>query len=423
MEREASQASLPKKPDTFVPGLVKSLYNEEAFKACLRGGSRTLIIEGIAGAGKTTTLTMLTNRLKANWQAKVDSDPGSLFHDSMMVDKPVRCDSVIESPSVPVILEVFAPTSWGESISLVGSIPQLGNWDIRRCRYASSSRYTHQCPVWFVTIFTPPGDRFEYKYIVHKSDGSTVWQEGPNSECVVPHDINNGVSRAWNVESNGNEEAEAANKSKHTDLASSGPKKNGTPLQDGWKIDDIDAEVAVAFVSYDSTKPDQHQPTKIMMSLLLQLIKQIPDAHEVGAHLHKRELTGSNPDFTDIVDAIIKIVARTKAACIIIDALDECAEGIKGDIARTLVEIKRIQAETAVGVVFSQRLTGTDDKPLGAWAIFKDASRFILEAEATTIRYYVQLRLKPFAYTYNWENKDIVSKKIENVVVQSCGGL
>lgn len=424
MEREASDGTLPALPTAkqLVLGLVKSLHDDNAFKSCLRKDKHTLILEGIAGAGKTTTVAMLTNRLKANWQAKLERDPGSLFADNRMVDEQVLSNLTTEVPSVPVTLEVLQLTTWGESVSIVGSIPQLGNWNIRCAQRLSSLYYTQEYPLWFATICIPPGSCFEYKYVVHKGDGSMLWQEGLNSEYVVPHNLNPSASPAHIADFNGRWDAEITNTSKHIDVMRSGSKERHTRPQDGWRIDNIDEEVAVACVSYDSTKPDQHDPMKILMCLLLQLIKQIPEADKVGIDLYERNLQGIKPELEDIGNAIIKIVTRIKSACFIIDALDECEKGRIGAISRTLGEVKRIQAETSIGVVLAQRLTATDDRH-GPQSIFKGASHFILKAEAPTVRDYVQLRLEEFSYEYRWEKEDILFRKIADVVVESCEGL
>jgi hypothetical protein len=425
MKHEAGLGKLPvlSNESQLVPGLVKSLYDDNNFKSCLRKDNHTLILEGIAGAGKTTTLVMLTRRLKANWQAKLECNPGSLFVNREMADEQVLSNLNAELPSVLVRLKVILPTSLGERVSIVGSIPQLGNWSIQHALRLSPSSYTHQCPLWRVTICVQPGSRFEWKHIIRREDGYTVWQEGPNHECVVPHDLNSGTRRAHNNEPNGREDAGATQFSKHTGLTRSGSMECVARPQNGWRIDSIGEAVAVACVSYDSRNPDQHSPMSVLMSLLLQLIEQIPDAEEIGISLHKRTLNGLSSELKDIGNAIIKILNRTRSGCIIIDALDECDGGSHGVIVRTLSEVKRIQAKTSVGVILSQRLVATGERTIGPWTIFEGASHYILKAGASTTREYVQVRLRDFSYKYSWVNKDIIFGKITDAVSESCGSL
>jgi hypothetical protein len=430
MQSEASNSMSPTlhvSKEHLVPGLAQSLYDDNDFRSCLRKDNHTLVVEGIAGAGKTTTLAMLTRRLKANWQAKLELDPESLFVGGGMVDEQVLGNLYAESSGVWVTLEVPLLTLYGESVSIIGSIPQLGSWSIQDAPFAScSSLYTQQYPLWYVTIRAPPGSRFEWKYIHHKSDGSTLWQEGPNSEYVVPHAINTGARRAHNVGFDGREDAGARRISTHHGLTRPRSKECVTQPQNQWRVDDIDEVVAVACVWYDSMKPDQHDPTKILMSLLLQLINQIPELDEVGISLHERKLKGLSAELEDIGNAIIQIFNRIRSGCIIIDALDECASKSTtstGAIDRTLREVKRIQAETSIGVVLSRRRIAPGKKGTGLWLYFEHASHHNLKAKVSTIRDYVQRRLKDFSLEYHWDNEERICKKITDVVVQSCGSL
>jgi lysophospholipase L1-like esterase len=83
--------------------------------------------------------------------------------------------------------QIGAYTRPGESIGLVGNIPELGNWDPAHCRrlYTQSDRF----PLWWTELDLPPpeGDRIQvaYKYIHISADGQICW-EAPGENRWVP---------------------------------------------------------------------------------------------------------------------------------------------------------------------------------------------------------------------------------------------
>ena len=88
---------------------------------------------------------------------------------------------------VSVSFHELRKTSWGQSISLVGSIPQLGSWDTSKAIYLSaSSQSSDNNPLWTTTVNMPPGTSFQYKYILFNTDGSIVWEQDPNHSYTVP---------------------------------------------------------------------------------------------------------------------------------------------------------------------------------------------------------------------------------------------
>lgn len=89
---------------------------------------------------------------------------------------------------VSVSFHELRETAWGESISVVGSIPQLGNWDPASAIYLSaSSRYSDDNPLWTTSVNLPPGTSFQYKYILFQTDGTVVWEQDPNHSYTVPN--------------------------------------------------------------------------------------------------------------------------------------------------------------------------------------------------------------------------------------------
>lgn len=81
--------------------------------------------------------------------------------------------------------QISAVTQPGETIALMGSIPEMGLWDVARCvrLHTSGDRY----PLWWVDLelsdetVGQSGDRpvkasIEYKYVRIRSDGSVEWE-------------------------------------------------------------------------------------------------------------------------------------------------------------------------------------------------------------------------------------------------------
>jgi lysophospholipase L1-like esterase len=91
--------------------------------------------------------------------------------------------------------QVNAHTQTGESIGIVGSTPELGLWDVRRCLHLSTS--ADRYPLWWADIeidVHPSGEpssrqRIEYKYVLLRSDGSVEWESlAPNRWVPVESD-------------------------------------------------------------------------------------------------------------------------------------------------------------------------------------------------------------------------------------------
>jgi hypothetical protein len=98
-----------------------------------------------------------------------------------------------QNPDDPDCLQVsvsfheLRSTVWGERVSIVGSIPQLGDWDSTRAiSLSASSRYTDDNPLWSTTVNMPPGTSFQYKYILFDIDGEVVWEQDPKHSYTVP---------------------------------------------------------------------------------------------------------------------------------------------------------------------------------------------------------------------------------------------
>jgi hypothetical protein len=89
---------------------------------------------------------------------------------------------------VSVTFNELRSTNWGESVSLVGSVEQLGVWNTSQAPYmiANPATYSASNPLWTTTVNFPPGTSFQYKYITFASDGSVTWESDPNHSYTVP---------------------------------------------------------------------------------------------------------------------------------------------------------------------------------------------------------------------------------------------
>ncbi|OTB03945.1 carbohydrate-binding module family 20 protein, partial [Hypoxylon sp. CI-4A] len=77
-------------------------------------------------------------------------------------------------------------TKYGETIKLVGSISELGSWNVNSAPALSASKYTAANPLWTTTLSLASGRTFEYKFVKVAADGSVTWESDPNRSYTVP---------------------------------------------------------------------------------------------------------------------------------------------------------------------------------------------------------------------------------------------
>jgi len=84
---------------------------------------------------------------------------------------------------VTILFYENATTRDGESIFVVGNVPQLGNWDPSNA-IPLDPAYR---PVWGATVYFPPNTPFQYKFIRKTSNTSVIeWESNPNREYKTP---------------------------------------------------------------------------------------------------------------------------------------------------------------------------------------------------------------------------------------------
>jgi len=88
--------------------------------------------------------------------------------------------------TVAVTFNEKATTVVGQTIKVVGSIAQLGNWAPASAVALSAAGYTNSNPLWSTTLNLAPGTKFEYKFIRVDSNGAVSWESDPNRSYTVP---------------------------------------------------------------------------------------------------------------------------------------------------------------------------------------------------------------------------------------------
>ncbi|GAA4622407.1 carbohydrate-binding module family 20 domain-containing protein [Cellulomonas oligotrophica] len=73
-------------------------------------------------------------------------------------------------------------TVWGQNVSVVGDVPELGAWEPTEGVALSSATY----PVWRGSVALAPGTRVEYKYVHLDETGKVAWETGANRVATVP---------------------------------------------------------------------------------------------------------------------------------------------------------------------------------------------------------------------------------------------
>jgi len=114
-------------------------------------------------------------------------------------------DTGAPEPLVPVTFHVYDnATFYGQNVYIVGSLPQLGDWNPGQ---AIGPMNSDTWPTWSETIDLPAGTTFQYKYVEEPGNqsitGSTngmnsvTWSGGNNFEYVVPPSGAGSVSDSW----------------------------------------------------------------------------------------------------------------------------------------------------------------------------------------------------------------------------------
>lgn len=89
------------------------------------------------------------------------------------------------TPTAAVSARAFCDaTAWGDTVRLVGDLPELGAWDPHAGVPLSGDAW----PNWAAELDLPIGVGFEYKLVLVRGDGSVEWERGDNRVATVPTD-------------------------------------------------------------------------------------------------------------------------------------------------------------------------------------------------------------------------------------------
>jgi len=90
--------------------------------------------------------------------------------------------------TVSLSFPVEVRTEWGDEIFIIGSIPELGSWDLSRAVPLNANEYTTQPNhmVWSGgDAKVAAGTTFEWKAVQRNADGSWLWECGENWVSTV----------------------------------------------------------------------------------------------------------------------------------------------------------------------------------------------------------------------------------------------
>ena len=81
-----------------------------------------------------------------------------------------------------------ASTDYGANVYLVGSVPELGNWDDSKAigSFFNSTASIASYPTWFYDVSVPAGTTIEYKFVKIDGSGNVTWESGSNHVVTTP---------------------------------------------------------------------------------------------------------------------------------------------------------------------------------------------------------------------------------------------
>ena len=75
-------------------------------------------------------------------------------------------------------------TKFGQHVSMVGSVPELGSWDAERRAIKMNWTKDHIWRVRFQRNTLPPV--FEFKFLIKDDNGIVAWERDPNHKFDLP---------------------------------------------------------------------------------------------------------------------------------------------------------------------------------------------------------------------------------------------
>ncbi|RMY12406.1 hypothetical protein D0867_07773 [Hortaea werneckii] len=111
----------------------------------------------------------------------VGDDCSKLYPDNYV------CVGVTSSGSckIDVTFNTAYSTEWGESVWAVGSIPELGSWDVNKALMLTGSSGADGSTDWQATAELPADTQVSYKFVKMQTDGTPVWEQDPNRSFLT----------------------------------------------------------------------------------------------------------------------------------------------------------------------------------------------------------------------------------------------
>jgi hypothetical protein len=131
---------------------------------------------------------------------------------------------------------------------------------------------------------------------------------------------------------------------------------------------------------------DEHHPSKILLYLLQVISKQVPGSADLVKKLFESQHGDGQPLPSTIRRTLSAVLLKTQRACILIDAIDECAAMY---LSGVLHEFQLLQDNTRIGLVItdSMDVTRKDLKDK-----FENAKFRVIEADPEDLGKYLRNR-------------------------------
>ncbi|BBH71570.1 hypothetical protein ACTI_82550 [Actinoplanes sp. OR16] len=174
---------------TYTTGLANGVYCDRITGGVTSGGA--CAGTSITVSGGTASITIPANGAVAiDVNAKSGSTPSPSVSASASPSASASVSpSASTSPSASVspsassstgtvaaTFDVYATTTTGTDVYVVGSTAALGSWNTANAIKLSAAAY----PIWTSTIQLPSGSSFEYKYIKKNAAGTVTWESTAN---------------------------------------------------------------------------------------------------------------------------------------------------------------------------------------------------------------------------------------------------
>ncbi|EAQ86714.1 hypothetical protein CHGG_07967 [Chaetomium globosum CBS 148.51] len=100
------------------------------------------------------------------WSAEDRQHPAFLTPNAAAEPAPVPFpEQCADAANVFVTFSGRVTTEWGQSVKVVGNVPALGAWDLKKAVKMSASGYTATNPLWSITVPMAAGTAVQFKFV------------------------------------------------------------------------------------------------------------------------------------------------------------------------------------------------------------------------------------------------------------------